>query len=154
VTHYFLDSSALVKRYVVETGTAWVRSITTPRTGNSVIIAHITPVEIVSGTMRRKRDGSISARTAHAVRLLVDRHTSREYKVIGLSDLIVQRAENLLEQHVLRAYDAVQLASALESSYRLVAAGLSPLIFVAADHRLLAVATAEGLTTDDPNGHP
>jgi len=28
VTAYFLDSSALVKRYVIETGTAWVRSLT------------------------------------------------------------------------------------------------------------------------------
>jgi hypothetical protein len=30
-TAYFVDSSALVKRYVVETGTAWVRSITRRR---------------------------------------------------------------------------------------------------------------------------
>ncbi len=154
MTHYFLDSSALVKRYVVETGTSWVRLITSQRTGNTVIIAHITPIEIVSGTMRRKRDGSISARTARAVRLLVDRHTRREYKVIGLTDLVAQHAEDLLERHVLRAYDAVQLASALVSSHRLAAAGLSPLIFVAADQRLLATAVAEGLTTDDPNGHP
>ena len=101
MTHYFLDSSALVKRYVVEAGTPWVRLITSQRTNNVIFIAHITPVEIVSGTMRRKREGSISTRTAHAVRLLVDRHASREYKVIGLTDLVVQRAEDLLENHML-----------------------------------------------------
>jgi hypothetical protein len=28
VTTYFVDSSALVKRYVLETGTAWVRRLT------------------------------------------------------------------------------------------------------------------------------
>ena len=65
MTHYFLDSSALAKRYVVEAGTHWVRSIMPGGAGHVILIAHITPVEIVSGTMRRKREGSISARTAH-----------------------------------------------------------------------------------------
>jgi hypothetical protein len=36
----------------------------------------------------------------------------------------------------------------------LVAAGLAPLVFLSADTRLLAVAMAESLTTDDPNAHP
>jgi len=154
MTHYFLDSSALIKRYVVEAGTPWVRSITSPDAGNSVLIAHITPIEIVAGTMRRRREGSITARTARATRLLVDRHTSREYKVIGLTGQVVQRAEELLELHALRAYDSVQLASALESNIRLVAVGLTPLIFVSADNRLLMAASAEGLAVDDPNAHP
>ena len=154
MTHYFLDSSALVKRYVVEVGTNWVRSITLPSAANSIIIAHITQVEVVSGAMRRTRESTITARTARATRLLVDRHASREYRVIGLTGQIVQRAEDLLEVHPLRAYDSIQLASALESNTRLIAAGLSPLTFISADSRLLSAATAEGLTTDDPNAHP
>lgn len=154
MTHYFLDSSALVKRYVVEAGTHWVRSITFPGARNIILIAHITPIEIVSGTMRRRREGSISARTSRATRLLVDRHTSREYRVVGLTGSIVRRAEDLLELYALRAYDSVQLASALESNIRLIAAGLTSLIFVSADNRLLTAATTEGLLTDDPNLHP
>ncbi len=122
--------------------------------GNVIIMARITPIEIVSAAMRRKREGSITARTARAVRLLVDRHSSREYRVIALTQQVVERSESLLERHALRAYDSVQLASALESNARLVAAGLSPLIFVSADNRLLEAATAEGLATDDPNTHP
>jgi hypothetical protein len=154
MTHYFLDSSALVKRYVVEVGTSWIRSITLSSAGNSIIIAQIAQVEVVSGAMRRKRDGTITAQTARATRLLVDRHVSREFRVIGLTGQIVQRAEDLLEVHPLRAYDSIQLASALESNTRLVAAGLSPLTFISADSRLLSAAAAEGLTTDDPNAHP
>jgi predicted nucleic acid-binding protein len=151
---YFFDSSALVKRYVAEIGTTWVRSLVTPTAGNITLVAHITSVEIVSGAMRRKRDGSISPRIAHAVRLLVDRHTRREYTIVALTEPVSQRAENLLEVYPLRAYDAVQLASALESNIRVVAAGLPPLIFVSADQRLLSAANAEGLATDDPNAHP
>ena len=45
VSGYFLDSSALVKRYVAETGTAWVQSIPTPHTRNKLIIACITWVD-------------------------------------------------------------------------------------------------------------
>lgn len=154
MTHYFLDSSALVKRYISEQGTAWVRSIIPLNTGNTIIVAQITQVEIVSGAARRQRDGQISARTAHAVRLLIDRHASREYIVIGLTGQVIQRAENLLESYALRAYDSLQLASALESNTRLLTAGLTPLVFVSADVRLLTAAVAEGLTTDDPNSHP
>jgi predicted nucleic acid-binding protein len=88
------------------------------------------------------------------VRLLIDRHAHREYVVIGLTPQVVRRAEDLLTVHPLRTYDAIQLASALESNTRLVATGLSPLIFVSADRRLLVAAASEGLMTEDPNAHP
>lgn len=154
MSQYFLDSSALIKRYVPEVGTPWMRSIATPNAGNLILIAHITLAEIVSGAMRRKRDGSVSERTARAIRLLADRHASREYRVVGLTEAIVRRAQDLLEIHPLRAYDSIQLASAIESNSRLVTAGLSPLIFVSADSRLLDAATAERLAVDNPNLHP
>lgn len=104
MSQYFLHSSALIKRYVIEVGTTWIRSITSRSAGNTIIIAHITQAEVVSGIMRRKRDGTITTRTARATRLLVDRHVSREYRVVGLTGQVVQRAEDLLELHALRAY--------------------------------------------------
>jgi predicted nucleic acid-binding protein len=120
----------------------------------TIVIAHITQAEIVSGAMRRKREGSVTARTARTVRLLIDRHVSREYRVVGLTSEIIRSAEDRLEVHSLRTYDAIQLASALASNTRLITAGLSPLIFVSAATRLLQAAAAEGLMTDDPNAHP
>jgi predicted nucleic acid-binding protein len=141
VTAYFLDSSAVITRYVPEAGTAWVRAMTMPSTGNTILVAQMTQAELISGIRRRVREGTIAPRVARAIRLLLDRHTRREYLVMGLTAPIVHRAEDLLEQHALRAYDAVQLASALESNTRLVTAGLGPLVFVAADTRLLAAAS-------------
>jgi predicted nucleic acid-binding protein len=88
------------------------------------------------------------------VRLLIDRHARLEYVVLGLTQQVVRRAEDLLTVHPLRTYDAVQLAPALESNTRLVAAGLSPLRFVSADPHLLVAAAAEGLMTEDPQAHP
>jgi len=152
--HYFLDSSALIKRYINEQGTMWVRSITPPSTGNTIIIAQVTQVEIFSGISRRRREGLIPPRTTQAIRLLLHRHVKREYMVIELTTPIIEGAEVVLDQYPLRAYDALQLASALAAHMRFTEAILAPLVFVSADVRLLTAATAEGLTVDDPNAHP
>jgi uncharacterized protein len=147
---YFADSSALTKRYLVEPGTDWMRSITSGSTGNKILIAQITPAEVVSAVARRPRVGEIPPRTARAIRLLIDRHPDREYIIIGLTRAIVQKAENLLKTHALRAYDAVQLATLIETNLRLSVGGLMPLTFVSSDERLLTVAIAEGVATENP----
>lgn len=154
MTSYFLDSSALVKRYVTEQGTQWIRKISSPGIGHTIFIAQITPAEMVSALMRRKREGNLDPRTAHAARLYIDRHTVREYQVIRLSDTIVKRAEDLLEKYSLRGADALQLASVLEVNHIISAAGLTPLIFIGSDERLLTVATMESLQTENPNHYP
>jgi predicted nucleic acid-binding protein len=154
VSHYFLDSSALIKRYVAEQGAAWIQAISSPSAGNTIVVAPITQVEVFSGVSRRRRENVISARTAQAIRLLLHRHVRREYMVVELTAPLIQRAEDLLDKHPLRAYDSIQLASAQIVNSLLTAAGLAPLVFVSADTRLLTAATAEGLTVDDPNVHP
>ncbi len=76
-----------------------------------------------------------------------------EYSIVELSESVILLAEDLLLAHPLRAYDTVQLASALDLRARLIATGLAAPIFASADRRLLAAAEAEGLFTDDPNRH-
>ena len=49
----YFDSSAVVKRYVVEKGTAWVLNLTAPAAGNELFIAHVTGVEVVSALVRK-----------------------------------------------------------------------------------------------------
>ncbi|MBI5667269.1 MAG: type II toxin-antitoxin system VapC family toxin [Chloroflexi bacterium] len=150
MTAYFFDTSALIKRYVVEAGTDWVLEVVGSDSGNTIFIAQITPVELASGLARLKREGILTAQLASSARILYDRHVRREYDVVGLTRRVVQRAQDLLDVHSLRAYDAVQLASALESNARLLAANLSPLVFVSADVRLLHAASTEGLQTHQP----
>jgi hypothetical protein len=154
LNYYFVDTSVLTKRYLIEAGTTWIRSITAPSSGNAILIAQITQVELVSAAARRARSGAFPPRTAHAIRLLVDRHVEREYISIGLNTDIIQRAENLSEIYFLRAYDAVQLASAIESEQRVQATASTSITFVCADKRLLNAAIAEGINTDDPSLHP
>jgi uncharacterized protein len=121
-----------------------------PSNGKRVFIAQITPVEIISGISRLKRELIISANEATEARRLVRRHIMREYRVVNFTNRIVEHAQDLLETYSLRAYDAVQLASALEVQTKLAAANQPPLIFVSADVRLITVANSEALQTHNP----
>jgi predicted nucleic acid-binding protein len=57
-------------------------------------------------------------------------------------------------KHRLRAYDAVQLAVALDLNRRHQDAGFGPVTLVSADRELNTAAAATGLVVDDPNAHP
>ena len=57
-------------------------------------------------------------------------------------------------KHRLRAYDAVQLAVALDVHQRQHDAGLGTVTLISADQALNAAALAEGLPVDDPRSHP
>lgn len=61
---YFCDTSALVKRYVAETGTAWLTAALDPNARSRIYIAQITIVEIVSAVTRRERGGHTNAKDA------------------------------------------------------------------------------------------
>ena len=61
---YVFDSSAVVKRYMRETGTAWVLSLTEPGAGHAIYVAGITGVEVVSALTRQTRSGALSPTAA------------------------------------------------------------------------------------------
>src|SRR5258708_10434744 len=137
-----------MKRYVSERGTNWVSAIASPSTGNTITIAQMTQIEVFSGVSRRKREQIITPRGARMIRLLLGRHMLREYQIIEITQPLITTAEDLLDKYPLRAYDSVQLASALIANIRLVGSGVAPLLFVSADTRLLTSATSEGLMVD------
>jgi len=57
---YFLDTSAIVKRYIAEPGQAWVLSLCDPAQQHDLYISQITLVEVVATICRRAREQSIS----------------------------------------------------------------------------------------------
>jgi uncharacterized protein len=150
----FFDSSAIVKRYVNETGTGWVISITDPTAGNRIYVVRITGVEVVSAITRQARSGALSAADAAAVIAQFRHDFAHQYRAVEISRALIGRAMDLAEIHALRGYDAVQLAAALEVNAQRLALDMTALTIVSADTALNAVATAEGLTVDDPNVHP
>jgi predicted nucleic acid-binding protein len=150
---YFFDSSALVKRYVTETGTSWVSALVDPSGGNRIFIVSITAVEVVSAIKRRERAGNLSPADMTASLTKFRHELSSIYLPIEISRNLISRAMSLVERHALRGYDAVQLASALEVYDQRQSAGMTGPIFVSADADLNSAAATEGLAVDDPNGH-
>ncbi len=108
---YFVDSSALVKRYINEIGSPWVLNLFNPALNNEIFIAAITSVEIVAAITRRMRSGNVSGTEVTDVCNLFKNDLISEYQVVEITENIINSAMALAETHGLRGYDAVQLAA-------------------------------------------
>ena len=150
---YFVDSSGLVKRYAEETGSDWVDSIIDSPVGNFIYVVSITEVEVSSAIARRLREGSIDQTDAANAFDMIFEDFANYFRVADATSALIERATVLVKKYTLRAYDAVQLAAALEVNERFMAANQS-ITLISADMALNNAARAEGLLVEDPNLHP
>ena len=153
MSFYYLDTSALTKHYVTETGSEWLEATIFEPAGNMLLISRITVVELRSALARRKREASIQPQDHTDALNALSEDCLLRYRFVEFEAPVVDLAGELLDRYVLRAYDAVQLASALVINRLLAEANLASLIFVSADSNLLASAQATGLQIDNPNVH-
>lgn len=79
---------------------------------------------------------------------------ANQYQIIEVTEAVVTRAMSLIETRVLKGYDGVQLAAAVEINNLITAigmpAGVPALTLVAADDQLNTAASAGGLTIENP----
>jgi uncharacterized protein len=107
----FLDTSALVQRYLPEPGSERVRAML--RTSVELAVASITVAELCAGIARAHREGRLT-------RVQRDRIIDRVPTDLELFQVVEPRwrlllgVAELVRLHPLRAYDAVQLAACLE----------------------------------------
>lgn len=135
---HFLDSSALVKRYIEETGSDLVALLFRGR--KVLAVSRLAEVEVPLALARRSRRGDLKEADAraHGDHVLRDLKTMR---VVELRQRTFEQARELGWAHGLRAYDALQLASATRLKTE---TGMS-LTFWSADDGLNEAARAEGL---------
>jgi uncharacterized protein len=155
---YYFDASALVKYCVTEPGSTWVRQVIDeqdPVSGQAhhiILVAEITRVEVAAGLAVIERVGRIRrAERDRAYRRFMSQLAHR-YAIMPLSPDDFATAAYLTQEHPLKAYDAIQLATALRS-HRLVADHQLAFTFVTGDTPLMAAAQAEELFTDNPFDH-
>lgn len=155
---FFFDTSALVKRYALEDGRLWVQSVTDPAAANRIYVARITGAEVIAAIRLKERERQITA--ADAAKVIADfRHDfANQYQIIEITDAVITRAMSLIETHVLKGYDGVQLAAAVEINNLIMAigmpaAGVPALTLIAADKQVNKAALAEGLTVENPQNH-
>lgn len=150
---YFFDSSALVKAYIAETGTNWVRTVLdAPQ--NRISISALAEVEVISALTRRFDEGDL---TQNEIDQACDelRQDCATYFLVGITPQILEAAVDNVRHHSLRAYDAVQLASAIAVRTTLLVSqgGAVDFTLVSADKALNDAARREALQVEDPNDH-
>ena len=148
---FYLDASALAKRYVPEKGSPQVHALLDTVPGNRLYLLNVGAGEVVSILVRKRNAGTISA--AYFDEALVDFQS----EILRAADIRKQPVTNRLAQsslpfivaHSINSSDAVTLRSALVLARRLRDAR-DDLVLVASDQRLIRAAQAEGLSTFDP----
>jgi predicted nucleic acid-binding protein len=152
VGHYYFDSSALVKRYVVETGTDWINSIFSD-SNQTIYSARISGAEIIAAFFRRVRSRDLFPADADIAATQFKTDFRSRYQIVEITEKVIDTAMNLAERHDLRGYDSVQLAAAMELNLVRNSLSLSPIIFVSADNQLNEVARTVGIQVENPNAH-
>ena len=106
----FMDTSALVKRYIDEEGSAEVDEYYTSE--NRIAITPITEIEFHSALKRKLVNESISSSTYDDA-MVAWQMEKQSYDLVRFDDRLRQCAISTLKRHQLRTLDALQLASAI-----------------------------------------
>lgn len=150
--YFYLDASALVKRYTRESGSDKMfflfRSVPLTRLRCLTIGA----MEVFWICVRKKNDGRITAdqftqATGHLEFEIIN--TQSDFKTISATDALVWDSMDLIEIHSLNSVDAMVLRSALDIAAELRNTD-DTLVLVASDQRLLRASHTEGLHVFNP----
>jgi predicted nucleic acid-binding protein len=148
---FYLDASALAKRYVPESGSLLVDEILDNVAGDRLYLLNVGVGEVVSILVRNRNVGRIT--DAYFGQVLIDLE-SEIVRSVGINKLpignrLATSSFALIVAHAINSTDAIVLKSALAIAQKLRSGG-NDLVLVASDQRLLRAAQAEGLTTFNP----
>ena len=150
---YYFDSSALIKRYITEPGSAWVQTICDPTQNHQIFVARITSTEMLSALAKSYRMQIMNEQQLMQLASLVLRDIQRQYQQVPMHPSLYHSAGKFIITYAikgLRAYDAIQLACALYANQRFITQNQATLTFVTSDAILRAVAETAGLHALDP----
>ncbi len=139
----YLDSSALIKRYVRERGSAVVHRLF--ESHSPLLVSSIALAESLAALARKRDDGSLREGGYRRARRAMTEEW-RALSVVALSEEVQRVVAALLDRVAVRGMDAIQLASALWVRERVDPA----LRFFCSDRRLGDAAAREGLQVIDP----
>ena len=150
---YYLDTSALVKRYAQERGTAWVLGLTEVMAEHDLYTVRVTGPEMIAALFRKARAGEIPPDEASRLAENFRADWRGQYQIVEVTAHLADKAMELAEKHGLRGYDAVHLACAVALQEVREGMALPSLIFVSADAQQREAAAVEGFPVEDPNEH-
>lgn len=148
MARYFLDSSALVKRYHRESGSEIVEAFF-DQPGNNLVVSRLALFELHSTFARLVRENVLTKSDFDAIISRIESDIATGvFTVAAVSSQRLDAASSVLRtfglENPIRTLDAIHLATASALHRRRPLAA-----FIAADNRLLASASACGLAVTD-----
>lgn len=155
---FYLDTSAVVKRYRVEAGTEVMDALLdAAQPGERLVTSFLTVLEVTSAVLRLQATGRLDEAITGELLAQFHHDLRDRFEVWPVDDACLLVAVQVVERHRLRAADAIHLATALNVE----ATSSSPLqdvpsatslttVLVASDRELFTAAHAEGLIALDP----
>jgi predicted nucleic acid-binding protein len=138
----YLDTSSLVKIYLEEPGSDLVREGV--EAADVVATSRVAFPEALSAFARRRNEGDLDSQTFDLLRETLESDWPR----LILLPVNERKAGGLAVKHLLRGFDAVHLAAALDLRELLRSDNV---VFSSFDNRLMQAARAEGLPSLVPS---
>jgi len=136
----FFDTSALIKNYIIESGSDKVEELLNQ--AENVYISSILEIETISVFKRLLLEKAVSSNEYE----ILKNEFETDYSFFTPADLsgpVIERAKLVIESHYLKSLDAIHLATALllidEIDY-----------FIVCDEKLIKAAVKEGLKVINP----
>lgn len=146
---WYLDASALAKRYATEVGSPVVNYLFSQVAPGHMMCLTLGTLEVISIFVRKKNAGQLSPEAFNQV--MADFRgeflDSTAVSKINATDSLVESAIPLVVKHLLNATDGVILQSALDIRAQMQSSGGDTLVLFACDQRLVRAAQLEGLLT-------
>lgn len=139
---YYVDTSALVKRYHVEPGSQRIDQLFGDPTA-TFLAANIALTEITSALDRKVQESLLTRDALNTVLAAIARDLLEDFWLIEIERAHILRSQELILRHHLRALDALHLSVLLSLQ------DLAP-VLVSADQKLLEAAKQERYAVLDP----
>jgi uncharacterized protein len=132
----FLDSSALVKRFIREAGTDQV--LARYHTATEIMVSVLSVPEVLSALNRLKKEGRLLPEQYTELKVTLAQDTAKS-TLMDLTQEVLKKTIFCLENASVRTLDAIHIASAIISGCDL---------FISADHRQIEAAKWFHLDTE------
>lgn len=149
MNYFFLDASALGKRYVPEQGSQLLHYLFEQLDRSRLRCLTIGALEAISVVIRAQNGGRITSTDAADALAAVRAEVFASMPMVSARDDLVFFAATLIEKHHINSTDAILLRAALDLMAGFRANG-DDLVLISSDRRLLRAADREGLPALDP----
>ncbi|MFH0974891.1 MAG: type II toxin-antitoxin system VapC family toxin [Spirochaetota bacterium] len=139
--NFFFDTSALIKKYIIENGSDKVDKLLNE--AENVYISAITEIETFSTFKRLLIEKAIDKEEYEILKNEFETDF-QYYSIINFDKSISSNAKSLIEKYQLKSLDSIQLGTALYLKDEID-------FFVVCDEKLIKSGKQEGLKVIDPN---